>query len=121
MKQLISIWFLLLFTAPLMHKAWIFTHYLVKYEYYQNVLCENQNLPEMNCNGKCALAEKLQNASAADKPELPQVTEYEWPFLITPVKNTGLNVWPVSPKQLIHLASKLLFEFQRVPTPPPQV
>jgi len=46
-------------------------NYWVQYDYYKTVLCENQDMPELECNGTCHLAKELK---AAEKPtEVPTV------------------------------------------------
>lgn len=33
--------------------------YIVNYDYIANVLCENKDIPEMKCNGKCYLSKMI--------------------------------------------------------------
>ena len=40
--------------------------YFVNYEYIANELCENQDKPEMECNGKCHLKKELAKASSEE-------------------------------------------------------
>jgi hypothetical protein len=42
-------------------KIGIFTDYIVRYDYYKNTLCINKSIPKLSCNGKCALAKKIQS------------------------------------------------------------
>jgi len=68
-------WFLLLLVlTPLLMKSGMFVDYLARYSYYAEVLCENRDKPEMECNGKCALMKNLQEAEPdadSSKPLLP--------------------------------------------------
>ncbi|HLW41206.1 MAG TPA: hypothetical protein VKY82_02415 [Flavobacterium sp.] len=41
--------------------------YVVFYDYIKNELCENKEIAEMECNGKCHLVKEL--AKASDAPE----------------------------------------------------
>lgn len=34
-------------------------NYVVNYDFYKNVLCENKAKPELQCNGKCHLAKEI--------------------------------------------------------------
>ncbi len=43
--------------------------YVVQYQYYSEVLCENKSDLELNCKGKCVLAKKLK--AYAEDEELP--------------------------------------------------
>lgn len=47
-------------TKPL----WPVVDYVVNYNYIVNVLCENKDKPEMECNGKCHLGKELAKESA---------------------------------------------------------
>lgn len=61
---------------------WPVVDYVVNYEYIVNVLCENKDKPEMECNGKCHLSQELAKEAGADeknpynsktsKTEIPQ-------------------------------------------------
>lgn len=55
---------LIMLTKPL----WPVVEYVVNYDYIVNVLCENKDKPEMQCNGKCHLTKELaKEAGAEDK------------------------------------------------------
>ena len=43
--------------------------YAVNYNYIVTELCENKETPELQCNGKCHLAEELAKASENDTTE----------------------------------------------------
>lgn len=69
---------LIMLTKPM----WPVVDYVVNYEYIVNVLCENKDKPEMECNGKCHLSKELAKEAGADeknpfnsktsKTEIPQ-------------------------------------------------
>lgn len=40
-----------------------FVEYAVNYDYIKNVLCENKEKPQLECNGKCYLSKELAKAS----------------------------------------------------------
>ncbi len=46
---------------------WPIVDYVVNYDYIVNVLCENKDKPEMECNGKCHLSIELAKEAGADK------------------------------------------------------
>lgn len=47
---------------------WPVVEYVVNYDYIVNVLCENKDKPEMQCNGKCHLTKELaKEAGTEDK------------------------------------------------------
>lgn len=49
--------------------AFPFMEYIFDYEYISTVLCENKEIPEMNCNGKCYLMKALAEASQKESGE----------------------------------------------------
>lgn len=49
-------------TKPL----WPVVDYIVNYDFIVNVLCENIDKPEMQCNGKCHLTKELAKEAGAD-------------------------------------------------------
>jgi len=65
-------------TKPL----WPVVEYVLNYDYIVNVLCENKDKPEMQCNGKCHLSNELAKEAGAEndnpfnsktsKTEIPQ-------------------------------------------------
>ena len=66
-----------LLTKPL----WPVVDYVLNYDYIVNVLCENIDKPEMECDGKCYLSKELAKEAADTNPlngrtsksEIPQV------------------------------------------------
>ncbi|MFD0796391.1 hypothetical protein ACFQZJ_02885 [Maribacter chungangensis] len=43
----------------LLKPLWPIVDYIVNYDYIVNVLCENKDEPELNCDGKCYLTQML--------------------------------------------------------------
>lgn len=43
-----------------------FVEYAINYDYIAKVLCINKDNPELNCNGKCQLMEKLKQQEEDD-------------------------------------------------------
>lgn len=62
MKQLIVLSVAL---VMLVKPLWPVAEYIMNYDYIVNVLCENKNRPQMDCDGKCYLAKQL--AKEAEK------------------------------------------------------
>lgn len=46
---------------------WPLAEYVINYEYIATVLCENREVPEMHCNGKCYLSKMLAQQQAQDQ------------------------------------------------------
>ncbi|MFI8377904.1 hypothetical protein [Leeuwenhoekiella sp. NPDC079379] len=49
--------------------AFPFMEYIIDYDYISTVLCENKEIPEMNCNGKCYLMNALAEASEKESSQ----------------------------------------------------
>jgi hypothetical protein len=47
--------------------SWPLVEYLMNYDYIVNVLCENKDVPEMKCNGKCYLSKMLAKEQKKDQ------------------------------------------------------
>ncbi len=43
--------------------------YVVNYEYISKVLCENNDKPKLQCNGKCHLMKELAKAADTENPK----------------------------------------------------
>lgn len=57
--------YVILFVALIMliKPLWPVGEYIMNYDYIVNVLCENKDKPELQCNGKCYLAQMLADES----------------------------------------------------------
>lgn len=62
MKTAALILALFLFFKPILPLL----EYAAFYDYIKNELCENQDVPEMQCNGKCHLKKELVKASNSE-------------------------------------------------------
>lgn len=77
---------LLLFAAliVLAKPVWPVVDYVVNFDYIVNVLCENKDKPEMNCNGKCHLSKELAKEAGNDNknPFRNQISNSEIPQVL---------------------------------------
>ena len=48
-------------------------HYALEYDHYVNVLCENRDRPELQCNGACHLKKELAEAPDPEAPAMPEI------------------------------------------------
>ncbi|HEV7382474.1 MAG TPA: hypothetical protein VGN64_21915 [Dyadobacter sp.] len=71
-------------------KAWVipllYLDFEIRRDYIVANLCENKNRPQLNCNGKCYLAKKIE---AAKKQEQRQAEQDYMASLIYQVMNTN--------------------------------
>jgi hypothetical protein len=66
MKKVVGIILILSISLPFITKVGVVSNYFFNYDYYSEVLCENKEIPEMNCNGSCQLSKELNKASTSD-------------------------------------------------------
>lgn len=56
-----------------------FVEYAIKYDYISKVLCINKDKPELACNGKCQLMQKLEQQKEDDFKSL-RISIEEYPI-----------------------------------------
>ena len=56
-------------------KLFVYITFKVNQDYISKELCENREVPEMNCNGKCYLAKHLQKEEKKEKEEKAPVEQ----------------------------------------------
>ncbi|SEC31409.1 hypothetical protein SAMN04489761_2652 [Tenacibaculum sp. MAR_2009_124] len=56
-----------------------YVEYVINYDYIAKVLCINKDKPEMSCNGKCQLMDKLQKQQEDDYQSL-RISMEEYPI-----------------------------------------
>ena len=95
--------------------------YVVKYDYYVNVLCVNKDKPELACKGQCILMQKLQAEAEKQKPSPVTFNpEEELSFYVVGFFNPLF----VAPSYNSPTTYESFWEFSWVnspPTPPPRV
>jgi hypothetical protein len=74
MKKIVAILLNVVFSTSVLFSAFVVGDYFVRYDYYSNVLCENQEEPELQCNGKCHLS--LNEQGDESKKQLPELEEF---------------------------------------------
>jgi len=77
---------------------WPLGMYIFNYDYIANVLCENKDIPEMKCNGKCYLSKMI----ARDRE---QNKENPFETSVLKVDHTPIMVLELQP---FHFVSTLL-------------
>lgn len=65
MPRSISIIVLISYTIGLLGPVLPIMDYMLRYDYYANVLCENRDKPELKCNGTCKLAQLMKASEEA--------------------------------------------------------
>jgi len=98
-----------------------FVEYVINYDYISKVLCINKDKPELQCNGKCQLMQKLEKQQNDDFKSLRIVGEdYPIGFVeLLSLKGTNLNF-----KQVLKLYSysqNYFFLFSKLVFHPPTI
>jgi hypothetical protein len=77
----------LLLSGLLCLHAWQMSLIVLNYEYNQEVFvrlfCENQDRPELQCNGQCFLKDSINQAAQQESPKGYEV-KLSWPLLCMP-------------------------------------
>ncbi len=67
MRKFLAVVLVAVLLLPTVGKVGVWLHYQANLRYYTEVLCRNQDTPELNCDGQCVLAERI----AATQPQAP--------------------------------------------------
>jgi len=74
MRKVLAILLVFVLLLPVLGKLAVWGHYMANMRYYSEVLCENQSRPELNCDGHCVLAQRLD----ATQPQAPEAPALQW-------------------------------------------
>jgi len=66
--------FILLYGIALLRPIHPLVEYYANQDFFAKVLCINKDKPEMACNGKCILMQKLKRVAAAPAEQTPEST-----------------------------------------------
>lgn len=77
MRTLLAVVLIAVLLLPTFGKVSIWLHYQANLRYYTEVLCRNQDKPELNCDGQCVLAERIA-ATQSQAPEAPAGHIYQF-------------------------------------------
>lgn len=121
----LGLFLFLLLSFPHLVQLGYVADYLMDYERYAYALCENKNRPELNCNGKCVLAEKLALQDfSSPAPQLPSILEVEWNSFYACFSSHGQCSFETDVRFLPHVPVYFWITdgpFMNVPTPPPRI
>lgn len=92
MKQITSIFLVLLLGAQCLSQLGVIAGYQLHKEYIIKTLCENKNKPETHCEGKCFLKKKLAAAEKSKKQASSEERQLEMPlFLVVVSQHAALR------------------------------
>jgi hypothetical protein len=95
-------------------------NYLVNQDYIAEFLCINKDKPELECNGKCYLAEQLKKASEEKEKNLPAIVLEDYPIgivLFVSFKTTETIETPEN--RNFHYTNEYSFTYQNSVFHPP--
>lgn len=110
--------------VPASMKIGVLFNYVLEYNNYVTVLCENRDKPELKCNGQCHLAKELKAiekpTDAADETTIPAQLKVELLFLGSPFQQKLIALAPATSKWFLmeeHISNSLS---SSVSVPPPE-
>ena len=71
LKQVLSIILSFALLLPFLTKGWIWIDFKMNQDYIAKVLCENKDIPQTTCNGKCYLKKQLKKEEKKEPTPLP--------------------------------------------------
>lgn len=95
MKQMVSIFLILLLGMQCLEKLGLLTIYQINKEYIGNTLCENKAKPEMQCEGRCFLKKRVADAEKREKEAAGIEKQLEIPLFLI-VLSAELSISPTS-------------------------
>ncbi len=100
----------------LLRPLWPLAEYISNYDYIVNVLCENRDEPQLNCNGRCYLARKLAGESEQNqKNPFGEKTTTDIPQILISQFDTDLKTesfsFPKKKAGIWHVVSLCPHEF----------
>ncbi|MEO1447961.1 MAG: hypothetical protein AAFV07_00450 [Bacteroidota bacterium] len=114
---------IVLYAAVVFRPLWPCVDYAVHQQYFAEVLCPNKDRPELKCQGKCVLMQKIQ--AAQQEPQSPDA-----PVPISVEDFLSLLFWEADPASMfgepqMHLQAARNAELapevaETPPTPPPR-
>ena len=81
-QRISSLFLVFLYLVAMLKPIAPFVEYAINYDYISKVLCINTDKPELSCNGKCQLMQKLEEQQEKDYQSLRiQMDEYPIGFV----------------------------------------
>ena len=123
MRPLAAIFLLTVFASALLRPVVPYLEYWTNYDYIAEVLCINQDKPEMQCNGQCHLSQQLEKAAdQSDEPGTPPSSNRQQvelsPVIIGEVQSLSIRAAIGSP--IPNYPAAALDRSVPPPTPPPR-
>lgn len=76
----LPVFFTFLYLLAMVKPVWPVIDYVVNQDYIAAYFCINKDKPKLHCNGKCYLAQKLQEAQHEKQQNLPAINLKDYPI-----------------------------------------
>ena len=124
-KLSISAFFLLVFYLVGLFSPTIpFIEYLIQKDYIATVLCINKKKPELQCDGKCYLSQRIKEAALAQSASEHTAVSTTPPFLIlgvVPIHDSGIWMPNFDENRGLQVMSGYTYLYTYHPFIPPRV
>jgi hypothetical protein len=82
MQRIFAIILVAVLIVPASMRVGIMVGYVLQYDAYVSILCDNKDKPELKCNGKCHLSKELTavNKAESENPSVPGELQKELVF-----------------------------------------
>lgn len=120
-NQLFGIIFYSLYLVAMLRPVMPFLDYMINYDYIAEALCENRDKPYLECNGKCYLADQLQQTthdSHNHESPAPKIDLREYPVSLLTSQEAKAKTLQTNKKR-IYFASNIEEQSQQQPAEKP--
>lgn len=80
MSRTVPVFFTFLYVLAMLKPVMPVFEYVINQDYIAEYLCINKDKPEMDCNGKCYLMQKIQKENEEKKQNLPAINLKDYPI-----------------------------------------
>src|SRR5690606_3619645 len=80
MNRAVPVFFTFLYILAMLKPVMPVFEYVINQDYIAEYLCINKDKPEMDCNGKCYLMQKIQKENDEKKQNLPAINLKDYPI-----------------------------------------
>jgi len=106
MRSVIATILVLVLSFPLVMKFSMVVNYYTHLDYYKTELCENQDKPELQCNGTCHLKKEIAEDTNQEQEKPVELINVE-------ISAFTLNTSSVVSFNLFEVVSKKLFSYSQ--------
>jgi len=118
-KKIFVFGFVFLYFLAMLRPLIPLANYLINQDYIAEFLCINKDLPEMQCNGKCQLAIKIEEQNQEKQKNLPRIQLEDYPIGFGKITQLKLkNILIVSNNSFSYKENYCYQPFSKIFRPP---